>query len=257
MYKEKINLNGGVIIIGSLLWEDDLNHGDKLRKTWRENSLEIENKILAKLPIRYGRYSRSGIYTMVFSTNCERRKTLSTGYIIPFKKNPINSIDILIAEAREMSNAEGMNGKFVGGNQKLWSSMGIILNNDKLEKKLKEFILKKWEENFINDGGSLDLKDYKIGREKQSISRKGELQINWPKALNSKDTIKIDRLDFLLATSTKPKHKKSKLKKYPNVYEIAESIQNDNTRDYFLNNFKHNIITFNDVKIINKLNNAL
>lgn len=55
MSERETKLSGGVIIIGSLFWDDDLNTSDNLRKTWRENSLDLQNKILAKLPIRYVR----------------------------------------------------------------------------------------------------------------------------------------------------------------------------------------------------------
>ena len=69
-----MKLKGGVIIIGSLLWQDDLklNTNDKIRYNWRNTSLNLSEKILVKLPIRYGRYSDGNIYTMVFSMNCEK-----------------------------------------------------------------------------------------------------------------------------------------------------------------------------------------
>lgn len=258
MSEREIKLNGGVIIIGSLLWQNDLNNkGDNVRKNWRKNSLDLQKKVLAKFPIRYGRYSKCGIYTMVFSANCERRNTLGTGYIIPLKRNSINNLDIIISEARKVSRAEGMNGKFVDGKKTLWSSMVIKINNEKLTKSIKKEILQKWEENFQIDGGGRDTHDYKTRNEKRSISTKGELQIKWPKAVYSPDNKKINELDFLFATSTKPKHKNSTLKKYPTVSEIAESVMNDKIRYYFLNNFIRNIVTFQDVRIINKLNSML
>lgn len=38
---ENLNLTGGVLIIGSLLWQDDLDltKKDHIRKTWRDNHL--------------------------------------------------------------------------------------------------------------------------------------------------------------------------------------------------------------------------
>ena len=57
-------LKGGVILIGSLYWQDDLKKNDNIRKEWRDTSLDIEKSILAKLPIRYGRYSNNDIYTI-------------------------------------------------------------------------------------------------------------------------------------------------------------------------------------------------
>jgi len=133
MNDHKIELKGGVIIIGSLLWEDDLDKGDNLRNNWRINSLDLQGKILVKLPIRYGRYSKNNIYTMVFSLNCEKNSKLGTGYIIPFKQNTIKHLDILVSEARKMSEAEGMKNRFIGENKDIWGSMGILVNKDKIE----------------------------------------------------------------------------------------------------------------------------
>lgn len=53
----------GVLIIGSLYWDDDKPH----REEWRRDRLRMDNRQYVKVPIRYGRYSetRKG-YTMVF-----------------------------------------------------------------------------------------------------------------------------------------------------------------------------------------------
>ena len=138
-----MNLKGGVIIIGSLLWQDYLNNGDEVLKNWRKYSLYLQCKILTKLPIRYGRYSDGNIYTMVFSTNCEKTKKLGTGYIISLnlKLNPFDNINTIISEAKKMSKAERMGGKFNNS----WSSMGIILNKNELNKNPKETLLKEWQ----------------------------------------------------------------------------------------------------------------
>ena len=249
-----MKLKGGVIIIGSLFWQNDLdfNSGDNVRKDWRENSLDFQNKILTKLPIRYGRYSDGNIYTMVFSTNCEKTKKLGTGYIISLnlKLNPFDNINTIICEAKKMSKAEGMGGKFNNS----WSSMGIILNKNELNKEPKETLLKKWQEKFKSDCGGKDLNEYQIGSEKRCISPKGELQIKWPKAVNPEDNEKINEFDFLFAASTKPEHKDSKQNKYPTDSEILESVRYDNKRFYFKNNRSCNITTHQDIKIIDIIN---
>lgn len=66
------SLRGGVLLLGSLLWEGE-NEMDgengKKRKTWRDTHLKIDEKRpVAGLPLRYGRKSnsRSGQFTMVF-----------------------------------------------------------------------------------------------------------------------------------------------------------------------------------------------
>ena len=110
------NIHGSVITIGSLYWQDYLNkQSDNIRKKWRERYLGLEidkTKILVKLPIRYGRYSKNKVYTMVFSANCEKQNKLGTGYVIPFLSNPINDFYDIEFETRQMSIAEGMKGRF-------------------------------------------------------------------------------------------------------------------------------------------------
>ena len=99
------NLKGGVIIIGSLLWQDYLNQkDDNVRLTWRNSYLDIENKIPVRVPIRYGRKSNSGIMTMVFSNRMAKRNGF--GYVVPFNK-PINNSDELLTKCRALSRAEG------------------------------------------------------------------------------------------------------------------------------------------------------
>lgn len=251
MNDENIKLQVGVIIIGSLLWDDDLKTADNLRKNWRAQSLDTQNKILVKLPIRYGRYSRGGIYTMVFSTNCEKTNRLGSGYIIPLKQNPIKHVDILISEARKMSEAEGMKNKFIGGDKEIWGSMAILINKKKVINKLTEKIIRRWTVVLKADGGGKDNSDYRVIGEKLSITKNGELQIDWPRAVRSYENALIDKYDILLSTSIKPKHQTHGCNRYPSIKEISNSVKNDNTRYYFLNNFICNITTFQDSNILN------
>lgn len=248
-----MQLKGGVIIIGSLLWQDDLNENDKVRCNWRNTSLNVGEKILARLPIRYGRYSNGNIYTMVFSTNCEKTKRLGTGYIVPFKRNPIEHLDVLIGEARMMAKAEGMKSKFVGGTNPIWASMGILINKKKVDQKIYEQILARWTKEYKTDGGGKDSSEYRVGKEKLSISKKGELQIHWPNFFDKGEESRIEEIDFLIAASTKPKYQQQDNTKYPSSNEIATSVRNDLTRRYFMNNFQHRITTFQDNSVINHI----
>ena len=58
-------LNAGILIIGSLLW-------DERRGPWRDARLDMTSAQTATAPIRYGRLSesRGNTYTMVFSRLC-------------------------------------------------------------------------------------------------------------------------------------------------------------------------------------------
>ena len=52
----------GILIAGSLYWSTE-----PYRVTWRDKFLDISRVIPVRAPIRYGRKSRLGSYTMVFA----------------------------------------------------------------------------------------------------------------------------------------------------------------------------------------------
>ncbi|HEU4386938.1 MAG TPA: hypothetical protein VFV34_04010 [Blastocatellia bacterium] len=247
---ETLQLRGGVIIIGSLLWDDDLK-----RSNWRESCLRTKDKILAELPIRYGRWSdKRRTYTMVFSANCKRASQIGAGFVIPIKAHPIKDIQVLICQARMMAEAEGMGESFVGRTKKgvnwvNWALMGILLN-PKLTRETRTTALAGWATVFKADGGPQEASSYKIGQERSSISKVGELLIRWPRAADPRKQRKIDEIDFLIATCTKPGRESSEA--YPSLTEIAESARCDCTR-YFLNNRKFGIKTFQDTRVVERL----
>jgi len=249
------NLTGGVIIIGSLLWEDHLNNRVN-RKNWRNYHLDKKSKIMVKLPIRYGRYSDKGIYTMVFSNNRQRYKKLGTGYIFPFKSNPINNFKQLALKSIAMSRAEGMHGKFCGvtNNGEIWGKMGILFNNSKIDIRTKESILSSWGAKISASSIGLSSGDFKfLKNEKSCITNKGELDINWVEPVDNRDSKKVSGFDFLIAAVTKPKHNTINMKRYPNVQEIAVSVNRDAQRFYFIKNVQAGITTSQDNAILNEL----
>ena len=87
---ENLNIKGGALLIGSLLWQDHLENKkeDNIRKSWRDRHLIVGHKIMIKAPIRYGRLSNSDIYTMTFSNSVGKSK-MGTGYFVPFRQAPI------------------------------------------------------------------------------------------------------------------------------------------------------------------------
>ena len=248
-----MQLKGGVIIMGSLLWQDDLHRNDKVRCSWRSTSLNLNQKILVRLPIRYGRYSTDKIYTMVFETDCEKPNALGTGYVVPFKNNPIGDLDVLICEARMMAKAEGMECGFVGKKSDgIWASMGILINK-RVPPKTKKQIISRWAKELNNDE---DTSKCRIPRKKLSINKDGELQIDWPTSFYRAEQSTIDEgIDFLIATSTKSKkYRGNSHTKYPSPAEIAKKVtQNDLQRRYFMNNWYYRITTFQDNSVIDHL----
>jgi hypothetical protein len=57
-------MKGGVLIIGSLLWQDGSTDKpwDNTRRLWRDNHLKMETRQKVYVPIRYGRYSNKNEY---------------------------------------------------------------------------------------------------------------------------------------------------------------------------------------------------
>jgi len=246
---ENINFKGGVLIIGSLLWQNHLKNEneDNIRKLWRDRNLLMNHRIMVKTPIRYGRLSENdNIYTMVFSNACAKRKK-GTGYFIPFKKNPFSNFNDILKEAKEVSIAEGMKGKFVSkekGTKKVWCVLGI-LTNPKISEEHEQTLLIQWT-NTIDSQGSFDPNDFKQGREKSCLNKSGKLNIDWPVSLDKRNNDILNSYDFIIATGTKPTD-------YPNIETLKENVIDDKSRYYFIENYNSGITTFQDIEVINKL----
>lgn len=244
-----MELKGAILIIGSLLWDPDQGDDKGARKKWRNTRLKMEDRILVKAPIRYGRLSGckpNRHYTMVFSTECEEPKKFGTAFVVPFKNETIRSFKGIENQARFLSKAEGKsNNKLCKGNNEKWCTVGAILN-PKFDKSLKLKFLTFWNDLLENDGGLKDINEYKIGSEKSVISESGEIKINWPKAIAKGDQEIINNIDIVLATCTKPN-----IDTYPSIEDLRKDIQAD-TRKYFLKNIENGITTFQDRKILHE-----
>lgn len=229
-----LNLKAGVLIIGSLLWQDYLSkQGDDIRANWRTAHLNLNNKIPVKVPIRYGRKSQSNIMTMVFSNRMARKTGF--GYVVPFKKI-INNKDELLCEAIALSAAEGMNGNFVCS----WGVLAYLLNDSIIDVNQKREIVTLFRK---RKNANFDINEYKVGKERSCISKSLKLDINWVAPVSGNDKQKIDEFHFLLATATKPDNK------LPTHKEIAQTIKTDIQRKYFINNLINGIITHDDFEI--------
>jgi len=229
------NLRCGVIIIGSLLWQKYLHdENDNIRLNWRNSHLDVENKILIKVPIRYGRRSNSGIMTMVFSNRMAKRTGF--GYVVPLS-NKINDQDDLLGECLALSAAEGMNENFVAS----WGGvLAFLLNDSIIEESIKKEIIKLFRR---RKNEVFDINEYKVGKERSCITKSLKLNINWVDPVLDSEKSKINEFHFLLATPTKP------MNKIPTYKEIAETINSDIKRKYFINNLTHGIITQDDFEI--------
>jgi len=243
----RLNINCGVLIIGSLFWDNNQGKHINQRKNWRKSKLSITKSIHVKVPIRYGRESGKipKTYTMVFSKEAEKKNELGTAYLVPIKRANIAFFKGLQSQAEFLSEAEGIEDKkIVKGNKKKWCTIGLIVN-PKLSTEKKDYILNKWKDIINNQGLKDDDKNYKIGNEESVLSERGEIFINWITAIDNENQTIIDEFDIVLASATKPN-----LRSYPLPKELIERNKMDK-RKYFYNNIKNGIFTFLDTELIN------
>ncbi len=237
------NLKGGVLLIGSLLWQNHLDtNDDEIRRTWRGTHLLTGNKIMTSIPIRYGRYSDKGkIYTMTFSKTLNKGK-FGTGYFVPFKKQSINTKTELLNEAIALSKAEGMKGNFSTN----WGVISILINDSNIDNHLKSELNTLWK-NKLFEEKIFDHLKYKVSEsEEPCITANGHLNINWIKAVDSRQSDLLNTYDFILATATRQTD-------YPNIKKLSMNVKSDRTRHYFIENYKNGISTFQDIPVINSL----
>jgi hypothetical protein len=249
-------MNGGVLIIGSLFWDDDRNPNDNIRKDWRDGRLDNKNAIRVKLPIRYGRNSKGGEFTMVYSANLEKNKNLGIGYVVPFLNNPIEKYKQLEDEAIEIAKAEALGNM---NSPKFFTSwggaLGLLFNEKKTNKENLEKFYNEWKLRFNTDKGNKSDRDFCVKGERSSI-RNGKLQIDWPICVDNREQAKLNKLDFIIGASNKPKYSlngENEVYKYPNIKEIALNHSNDKKRYYFLRNIQNGIMTYQDFKILNEM----
>lgn len=230
----KYNLKGGVLIIGSLFWQDDRDNGDGIRKQWRTAHLDMNRSINVSMPIRYGRFSSANAYTMIFDNTMSIDKH-GIAKAVPFKTNP-NSWEQLKFETERLSQAEGTGKRFIKWSPTMneaWCICSICFN-PKVDSQLKSDILNNWGA-ALNESQAGYL--YFAQRpEKYCLTLQGELLIPWPR--------ESDAVDYLIATSTQPRNRGD----VPllTIQEIANHVSN---RDYFRQNMRHGITTYQDESI--------
>jgi hypothetical protein len=230
-----MKFKGGAIIIGSLLWDNEAK-----RIKWRKHYLEsIENIISIKAKIRYGRESssRSNTHTMILSNHPKTK--FGNAYILPFKEILKNSRK-LESQAFAMAAAEGLWKKHVPSLNKKWGTVGLLINPKLEESRNLEIIKERWTKIYYEY--NFNPYDYSIEKEPEIIDKNGFLKIEW--------TDEMNEFDFLIATLTVP-NPKSLL----DEEIIADRINETGYDEYFLNNYKNGIRSFQDEEIINKLNN--
>lgn len=191
------------------------------------------------LPIRYGRRStsRENTYTMVFSRLCYRQRALGKGFVVPYS-HEIHSWNDLQAEVMYLSNAEGLSGRCWN-----WGVVGLLQNPFR---PWAGSLTNNWMEFFGSRTSRTSLFGQHARSEAPAVGRDGVLRLRWPCAVSGQPIA----LDALLATATTPTLTAGR---YPSAETIAEAYCHANLPDYFLENNRAGIRTFQDSAIARRL----
>jgi len=160
-----------------------------------------------RAPIRYGRGSKNGTYTMVFG--CVPR--LGQARVVPCK-NSVTSLQELIVEAEWLWSAELRavpirNDPVLRATSAEWGCVGMLANPNA---RVPEDCIEGWACRFRTED--------KEKKERQHfVDSRGLLQTSWPDLVEAAGAVP---LDLLLATTNSPTLTKGS---FPSVHEIANA----------------------------------
>jgi hypothetical protein len=222
----------GILVIGSLYWEDD-----NIRQAWRRDRLRMQEAVDVRAPIRYGRISegRGNTYTMVFSRGCEPGQAK----VVPCQDEVRTPAD-LVEEAEHLWAAERKaprNGRINAG----WGCVTLLPNP---HREIHAEILNGWAARVARARAKPYGNVWQAPGEGVLVNERGILQIAWPTSIADNSPV---ALDLLLATATEPTSEGSP-RRYATAEEIAAAWRKDredNVR-YFRNNVQCGIRTFDD-----------
>lgn len=227
--------NIGILIIGSLFWSQKAH-----RVRWRAERLMTDNAIKVKAPIRYGRQSSSGWFTMILS-NALTPGREGTALVVPCRY-PATTAEALIREAEALWAAEQKKERPIGPiSHRSWGAVGLLCNPARSV--MLSDLRAAWANRVRTEREAYRTFPSAIG-EPPVVSDEGMLTIQWPRS--------ADRFDFLLATANHPKPFADRT--YPDAVTIAEAWRETGDRHYFDENRRVGIETADDGQISNYLN---
>ena len=212
----------GILIIGSLLWDNKKNG----RADWRQTRLNVADRVFVKAPFYYGRKSRSKTFTMVLRTG----EPSARGVLVPCAKE-FENIDDLIEEAKTLWQAEDPKAT-PGCICKSWGCIGALFG----PKLANSNLMEGWIKFFRKEKGQC----------LPVVDSDGKLKIPWPNIMDGQPA----DLDVILATATKPN-----VELPPTAQAIADAWieQCGGHERYFFNNVQHGIRTSDDSEIWRKI----
>lgn len=237
--KTNFSYRGGVLILGSLLWDPD-------RSDWRRNYFGDDfQSISVPSPIRYGRYSsgeKRQCPTIVLSSEFEASGCRGRAKFVTFH-NAQMTIDEVTQAARNLSSAEGDNDeKFIKGNSH-WCIVLFLLNPN-LGQQERDYFIENWRKNYDPEITNEIQANFKMESETSAVfDANGQLRMAWPSELND--------LDFVLATQTQPRKTTDDHSTYLEPASIAAQFHAK--PEYFIKNRMNGINTVEDDEIISFL----
>ena len=208
----------GILIIGSLYWDDDNGRYD-----WRRARLDTGSSIPVAAPINYGRksVSRGETYTMTFRLG----EPSGRAVLVPFQRQ-VQTIDDLKAETAALWKAEAPKAG-LGAIGSAWGCVGALYRSGEAREKLAPA----WR-GFFREVRAKGL---------SVVNADGGLDIVFPETL---DGSPVD-MDIVLATATKPDAVP------PGAHSVADAWlgQDGGYEQYFFENVRHGIRTAHDLEI--------
>jgi hypothetical protein len=236
-----MKLQSGILMIGSLYW-----NMEPYRQEWRKNYLHMDQVAPIKVPIRYGRKSGTGSYTMVFAPECPMGKAK-----VVRCRNDVSSTDDIVLTARELWIAErpaGLKPTPGEAHSASWGCVALLVNPTT---KVPQNILEEWAERVSAErsartkASNYDVVPYSV-KQKSAIDARGLLQIPWPNRADNDEP--LASFDLLLATVTRPTPD-SRTGDFANVAAIAEAWNEVGNATYFRSNRENDFHTFQDSEI--------
>jgi len=231
------SLKIGILIIGSLFWDDGQ---DDIRKNWREDRLFVKEAMDVAAPIRYGRKSssRGDTYTMVLSMKAQ----LGRAKLVPCAR-AINDSNDLINEAVHLWRAESqrMSDSAVSDT---WGCAALKIRDGVV---CPDEIKAKWAQVAQDKAKHFNIRH--AHDELPLLDNSGILQMAWPTKADGKPVLEVDAL---LVSTNQPTL--TARNEYADPYDIARAWLRCPEHDhYFYKNKEHGIKTFEDDTILEEI----
>lgn len=180
---------------------------------WRRERLDLDRKLRVGAPIRYGRLSQGGTYTMTFGGDAG----IGWAVLVPCKES-VSTVDQLKTEAQELWKAEAKEPK-PGRISASWGCVGALFRRNTAER-----LAAGWSKWFRESRANAIA----------PVNADGILGIPWPTEAEEKE------IGVILATSTAPTTPQA------SAQQMAEAWRLKGGEEYFFRNVEHGIRTPDD-----------